>query len=275
MDLEPERREQLLSLLDNESLLKAEYPKLAEYLDVAPSLSGTGDDERDGEFELRMIEVLTRSSASAQNPYWEIVAPAVSEVGGRRVVDGGHPNGSARLAFAQTVLQDAYAFAVIAPETVRWMVGTSGNGGVMELGAGRGYWAAQLEHSGIKVDAYDIEPPSSVRGATYAASGSRSGTWTKVHNLAELEPSEMGSRTLLLCWPPGWGDTMASDILKTFEDAGGEKLIYVGEPRGGKTGDDLFFDGLAARWRMDSEDQNFVSWWNNSDLAQAWTRVGR
>lgn len=274
MELSEQRREQLLSLLDNESRLKAEYPKLAEYMEVAPSLPGSGDDQRDGEFELRMIEVLTRSPASTQNPYWEIVGPAVSAAGGRRVIDGGSPEGSARLAFAQTVLQDAYAFAVLAPETIQWIFDACGDRAIAELGAGRGYWASQLGHSGVMVDAYDIEPPTSTRGKTYAASGSRPGTWTKVHDLVELDSHELGARTLLLCWPPGWGDSMASSALKTFEDVGGERLIYVGEPQGGKTGDDLFFDGLRARWRMESKDPNFVSWWNNSDEAQVWIRVG-
>ncbi|ADD40677.1 hypothetical protein [Stackebrandtia nassauensis] len=274
MELSPERREELLSLLDNESRLKTEYPKLAEYLDIAPSLSGTGNDQRDGEFDLRLIEVMTRANSTTQNPYWEIVAPAVSDVGERRVIDGGNPKGSPRLAFAQTVLQDAYAFAILAPETVQWVSEVCGSQTIVELGAGRGYWAKHLRQSGVTIDAYDIKPPTSDQSETYAAPGVLPGTWADVDVLEKLEPDELGARTLLLCWPPGWGDTMASEALKTFEDAGGEQLIYVGEPQGGKTGDDLFFDGLAARWRMESKDPNFVSWWNNTDGAQAWTRTG-
>lgn len=34
---------------------------------------------------------------------------------------------------------------------------------------------------------------------------------------------------LFLCWPPGWGDPMASEALELFEARGGRRLIYVGE----------------------------------------------
>ncbi len=65
---------------------------------------------------------------------------------------------------------------------------------------------------------------------------------------------------------------MASEALATFEAKGGERLVYIGEPKGGKTGDDAFFDALSARWSLSSEDSQFVSWWNLSDRAQAWVR---
>ncbi|WP_433758142.1 hypothetical protein [Nocardia sp. CA-135398] len=65
---------------------------------------------------------------------------------------------------------------------------------------------------------------------------------------------------------------MASDALAAFEAASGERLVYIGEPKGGKTADDAFFDGLTARWKLKSEDAHFVSWWNLTDRAQCWAR---
>jgi hypothetical protein len=65
---------------------------------------------------------------------------------------------------------------------------------------------------------------------------------------------------------------MASDALTAFERAGGDKLIYIGEPKGGKTGDDAFFDALSSRWDLQTTDPQFVSWWNLSDVAQGWVR---
>jgi hypothetical protein len=65
---------------------------------------------------------------------------------------------------------------------------------------------------------------------------------------------------------------MASDALVAFEHAGGQRLIFIGEPKGGKTGDDAFFDRLIAAWRLESRDERFVSWWNLSDAAQGWIR---
>jgi hypothetical protein len=65
---------------------------------------------------------------------------------------------------------------------------------------------------------------------------------------------------------------MASEALRSFEEQGGRRLVYIGEPKGGKTGDDAFFDALASRWRLESFDEQFVSWWNLADVAQSWTR---
>jgi hypothetical protein len=65
---------------------------------------------------------------------------------------------------------------------------------------------------------------------------------------------------------------MASDALTAFEEAGGSRLIFIGEPKGGKTGDDAFFDALSEHWTLSSADSRFVSWWNLDDAGQAWVR---
>jgi hypothetical protein len=93
-----------------------------------------------------------------------------------------------------------------------------------------------------------------------------------VENVDAFGLGDQSDNVLFLCWPPGWGDTMASDALAAFEAAGGDRLVYIGELKGGKTGDDAFFDALAAGWRLESTDAEFVSWWNLSDTAQGWVR---
>jgi hypothetical protein len=65
---------------------------------------------------------------------------------------------------------------------------------------------------------------------------------------------------------------MASQALVSFAASGGERVVYIGEPKGGKTGDDAFFDALAADWKLESEEAQFVSWWNLADRAQSWVR---
>jgi hypothetical protein len=96
--------------------------------------------------------------------------------------------------------------------------------------------------SGISVNAYDFEPPDAVENV------------------------------LFLCWPPGWGNAMVADALAAFEKSGGERLIFMGHPKGGMTGNDAFFDALSAGWALASEDARYVSWWNLADVAQAWVR---
>ncbi|MGH8544960.1 MAG: hypothetical protein ACREX3_15280 [Gammaproteobacteria bacterium] len=275
LNLTAERRSELLTLLEDGVRLQSEYPKVAEYLDTAPQLSGTGNDEADAAFDLRLIHYMIGGSLMGPNPYWDIVAPSISHDDGSRVIDGGSPAGSPRLAFAQTILQETYAYAVPSPETVRWVSQVCDGRPVIELGAGRGYWAAQLADAGLTVSAYDIEPPDSSENASFKAVGVQPQVWHPVHSLDQftMDTPAVPENVLLLCWPPGWGDAMASDALAAFEAVGGSRLIYIGEPKGGKTANDEFFAALSARWKLESTDSRYVSWWNLDDRVQRWTRV--
>lgn len=269
--LTSDRREELAELLADESRFRSSYPRVADYLDTAAQLPGTGNEEADRSFDLRLLHYMT--GGDSQNPYWDIVGPSVGAGGQRaREANGGRPNGSVRLAFAQTVLQEAYAYAIPSPETLNWVARVSVGRGLLEIGAGRGYWAHQLHRTGIDVRAYDSEPPHrtenpSFRGAT---------VWGHVGGLDELEADRAdgveADRVLFLCWPPGWENPMSSEALESFERAGGDRLIYIGEPRGGKTGSEAFFDSLKNRWQLEDEDPQFVAWWNLQDRAQCWTR---
>lgn len=271
--LTPTRRAELIALLEDQERLKAQHPKLSDYLETAPFLQGTGDDEADTAFDLRMIHYLTGGSSVSSNPYWDIVSGAVTQRVDGRVIDGGTPQGSARLAFAQTVLQESYAYAVPSPETIAWVAAFCGQQPLVEIGAGRGYWAAQISRQGIAVEAFDLEPPDSTRNPAFSLLGSQDSTWCPVQSMAEFGQRPGADYVLLLCWPPGWGNPMASNVLSAFEETGGTKLIYVGEPQGGKTADDQFFHALSTRWSLASSDAHYPSWWNLDDHAQGWIRA--
>ncbi|MBF6065415.1 hypothetical protein IU500_34345 [Nocardia terpenica] len=272
--LTAERRDQLAALLGDAGRLRAEFPKVADYLDTAPMLPGSGDEQADAAFDLRFVNYMTGGDAQSRNPYWDIVAPSVSLRDGRRVVDGGRVQGSARLGFAQTILQAVYAYAIPSPETIGWMADFCAGRSVVELGAGRGYWAAQLAAAGLAVDAYDSEPPGSTENVSFPVASGQRDTWHPVGDLTSFIERIRGrsDHVLFLCWPPGWGNDMASTALDEFGRAGGDRLMFVGEPKGGKTGDDAFFDALASRWTLESEDSQYVSWWNLADVAQGWVR---
>jgi hypothetical protein len=270
--LTAERRNELAALLDDEERLRTEYPSVSEYLDMAPTLSGTGDVRADAAFDLRFVHYVTGGKSS--NPYWDIVAPSVFEHEGRRMVNGGNPEGSARLAYAQMLLQATYAYAIPSPETLDWVSAFCDGRLVVELGAGRGYWAAQMARAGINVKAYDFEPPDATENVSFPRAGKQMDVWHYVGDLDEFEKNVVAQSdyVLFLCWPPGWGNTMASEALASFERSGGERLIFMGQPKGGMTGDDAFFDALSAGWELASEDAQYVSWWNLADVAQAWVR---
>ncbi|WP_431963261.1 hypothetical protein [Nocardia sp. bgisy134] len=273
--LTPERRDELAELLDDQERFRTEHPRVADYLETSPRLPGTGDDDADRAFDLRMLHYMT--GGESENPYWDIVAPAVvAPAGGRqrREVNGGRPSGSARLAFAQTVLQEAYAYAIPSPETLAWIGRVRNGRSLLEVGAGRGYWAGQLRRLDIEVLAYDSEPPDQVDNVSFRGGA----VWGHVGDLDELAAARTeGAESdcvLFLCWPPGWGDPMALEALESYERAGGDRLIYIGEARGGKTGTDGFFDKLATEWNLEDEDTQFVTWWNLQDHAQCWSRRG-
>ncbi|MEU7632015.1 hypothetical protein AB0C34_18800 [Nocardia sp. NPDC049220] len=276
--LTPERHEELSELLGDEKRFRTSYPKVAEYLATAAAMPGTGDDEADRAFDIRLLHYM--AGGDSQNPYWDIVGPDVgsgpTERGKRREVNGGRPNGSGRLAYAQTVLQDAYAYAIPSPETLKWVAGACDGRGLLELGAGRGYWASQLQRLGVDVLAFDSEPPDQSNNISFRKGAGQRDVWSRVGDLADLDAArhagEGPHRVLFLCWPPGWGNPMSAEALESYEQAGGDRLIYVGEPRGGKTGTNTFFDKLAAGWELTGEDSHFVAWWNLHDKAQCWSR---
>jgi len=273
--LTAERRNELAELLDDEERLRTEYPKVNEYLDTGLRLPGTGDERADRAFDLRLVHYMTGGSEVSSNPYWEIVAPSVCPGDdGRRIVNGGRPDGSARLGYAEILLQGTYAYAIPSPETIEWVAQFSEGRPLVELGAGRGYWAAQLAKAGLTVEAYDSEPPGKAENVSFPGAIGQRDVWYHVGDSAELAGRKHGwsNCVLFLCWPPGWGNTMASEALAEFESAGGSCLIFIGEPQGGKTGDDAFFDALRARWELESEDGLFVTWWNLADEAQGWVR---
>ncbi|WP_222854334.1 class I SAM-dependent methyltransferase [Fodinicola acaciae] len=269
LELTAERRAELVALLDDDQRLKADYPKVADYLDTSSRLAGSSD----GGFDLRLLHYMTGGESA--NPYWDIVAPAVTERAGRRHVDGGQPDGSARLAYAQVTLQGAYAYAIPSPETLRWIAGICRDHQLLEVGAGRGYWAHQLALLGVDVVAYDSRPPADRHNVSFPAAPGQPDAWFEVADATGLDWHRVGSdQTLFLCWPPGWDDPMALDTLRQFEAAGGRQLLFVGQPKGGMTGNNAFFDRLMANWRLSERDDAFVSWWNLKDVAECWRLAG-
>ena len=103
--------------------------------------------------------------------------------------------------------------------------------GIIEIGAGNGYWAYCLTQKSIKVIAYDLKVSEN--------------PWHSVQRGDTLEASKHSDRTLFLCWPP-YDEPMAADALRSYK---GKTVIYVGEGYGGCTADDEFHKLLKAEWK--------------------------
>ena len=139
-----------------------------------------------------------------------------------------------------------YAFGVPSAAAVEAIRVACPNGKLVEMGAGTGYWAAQLRRVGLDVLAYDRDLPD---GSPFSvAPGSERGT--KLHQVAHARvqrggPHELAhveDRTLLLCWPPA-DDPMAEECLRHYK---GDCVVYVGEWEDGMVLDGHAYDTTAA-----------------------------
>lgn len=119
--------------------------------------------------------------------------------------------------------------------------------GVVEVGAGGGYWAYELQRAGADVIAYDPAPPGMdpMEGYHPWHDGR---AWTAVHRGDHTAAAQHPTRALLLVWPSydaPWG----AEAVQGYADAGGQTVIYVGEGPSGCTGDSRL------HWLLGLEDE--------------------
>ena len=133
-----------------------------------------------------------------------------------------------------------YGFSIPNDQALQAIVSFSPTG-VVEVGAGTGYWSRLLYEHGVDVVAYDLAPPPSASNRWFADSQ----PWYWVHPGDETVVERHHDRTLLIVWPTR-NDTWAARALERFHHAGGQRFAYVGEGPGGRTGDDSFHALLGA-----------------------------
>lgn len=113
--------------------------------------------------------------------------------------------------------------------------------GVVELGAGTGYWARLLHERGVDVVAYDRWPPGSSANE-FVDDGVQ---WFPVREGDERAVAGHVDRTLLLVWPT-WNETWPAGAVAAFHAACGTTLVFVGEGPGGLTGDSVLHAQLGS-----------------------------
>lgn len=207
-----------------------------------------------------------------QNPLWDVVRWMPAEPGWR---GGELEPASPYLAFGMATgkeleqlgasrqsLAARYAWSIISPGDVTWMTEQLNGRAVVEIGAGTGYWAWQLEQVGVDVAAYD---PNPVREDN---SYCKAGPYTTVLRDDATAVKHHQDRALLMVWPP-YGGEHARHALSLYK---GDLLIYAGEPWGGCTADDGFYELLEAEWGVISVSQKHVAWWGIHCQLSAYTR---
>lgn len=133
-----------------------------------------------------------------------------------------------------------FSFAVPGRTAIARIKDFVGHRKLLEAGAGSGLWARLLSDAGVTVMAVDNK---SFRGSITIP-------------VSRYFPVERGDavravrqhrdhEALMLCWPD-YSAPMASKALVAFQ---GDRLIYIGEPESGCTGDDRFHQMLRCNWR--------------------------
>ena len=207
-----------------------------------------------------------------ENPYWEIIRhlplddmplpyhnrpePMLHWFGGDRREDF--------KVFADRFdMCGTYSWAICSPGDIAWLKEILGGRGVVEPGAGTGYWAWQMGQAGIDVVAYEPEVQGPVNHFARR-------TWTTLLRDDHAAPAHHPDRALFLCWP-SYAEPWAAQSLACYT---GDLLVYCGEGEGGCTADDGFFELLAAEWEEVSDSAAHVSYWGIHDYLTAYRRKG-
>jgi hypothetical protein len=161
-------------------------------------------------------------------------------------------------------LVTAYSWSIVSPGDMAWMTEQLDGRAVVEIGAGSGYWAWQLEQAGVDVAAYDPHPPA--EDNPYC----KAGTFTTVLADDASAVKHHQDRALLMVWPPYEGEH-ARHALSVYE---GDLLIYAGEGYGGCTADEGFYELLDAEWDEESVAPKHVTWWGIHCQLAAYRRKG-
>lgn len=171
------------------------------------------------------------------NPYWDAVKDCVDTdtVGGNPVVgyfslERTVDENMARSPNRQLLVR-RYCWTVPDPDTVQF-VAAHIQGGLVDPIAGTGYWAYLLTQLGVDVVCYDLNP-----GTDLVTNG-----WHGEDMHAEVV--DVGARILLAY--------------------NGNRLIYVGDGRGGGTGDDRMHQILETQW-TEVHSRQPVLWWDQRD----------
>ena len=229
----------------------------------------------------RLARLHARRLSRASQPTLEYLNVYRDTMADLEALDSAEPETvAAFFAAAVLPLRRAYAWAVPSHEALGAIAEASPRG-VVEIGAGTGYWAYELRDRGVSVEAYDIAPVhlDLHNGYHHLGDGGNALPWFDVQAGGAEAAAAHSERTLLLCWPPG-GDSMAEECLDAYK---GDTVVYVGEreeqialPLGatrecGASASRRFQEMLAEHFQL-SRTIAIPTWGYNCDDLTIWTR---
>lgn len=197
-----------------------------------------------------------------QNPYWELLRhyPSINDGLWHGITPHGYAEG---LGLSRNRFTATYAWSIPTPGNIAWITELLDDRGVVEVGAGNGYWAWQLQQAGVDVIAYEPQKPEDnhyVSVQPYVPLLCDDATAAARH----------GEQALFMSWPD-WGGAWPEEALRAYE---GDLVIYAGEGEGGACGDDKFFGMLAADWELIGHSPHHRTWWGVNCRLVAYRRQG-
>lgn len=148
-------------------------------------------------------------------------------------------------------LTPIYSWTITDPESLRFVAKYAGK--LFDPMAGNGYWAYCLQQMGVDVICYDLSPQGNhwhPHGRTYVP-------------VMEMDCAEAAGlhadRTMLLSWPPM--DQAGERALTAYQ---GSRVIFIGEPPGGATGNDELYRRFGRAW-TEKACHRPVQWWGIHD----------
>lgn len=212
---------------------------------------------------------------SVSNPYWEILRRFPTDEGswpwgdGKPTIHGFWFGGDKevldeihRLGLWREGLVRRYSWSIPSPGDIEWIDKVTDGRGVVEIGAGGGYWAWQMRQYGIDVIAYDRHKPSP--NNIFA----KSHLWTAVERGGTPRAALHPDRALFLCWPT-YADGWANRALRAYQ---GDTVIYAGEDGGGCTADDAFHTRLWNEWELEEYSPHHFTYWGIHCRLGVWRR---
>jgi hypothetical protein len=184
----------------------------------------------------------TRSPDGIENPYYEVLlqVPTREHVWLTSycmpVVFGAKPALSMRLMAAGLNFDTPrryFTWSAPTPTDLA-LITEHAAAGIVEIGAGGGYWARMLTQYGLEVAAYDIQPG---RSETFTGPA-----WYDVKQAGPEAAAAHPDRALMLCWPMK-DHPMAAEALAAYE---GDTLIFAGVSA--HCGDAQFWKAVERDW---------------------------
>lgn len=202
------------------------------------------EDVRTNPYLRQVRRLVSRVGASISGNDMEFPSP-MRAAGATIIVSEGYETLRKRYSYAVPTESSLHAVASCGP--------------LIEVGAGKGYWAKMLSEMGVDVMAYDIRRPEQ----NDYTDRQKPFTEVFVHDVDIV--AAYPDRTLFICWPP-LNDDMATRALSTYLAAGGSTLIYIGESAGGCTADDTFFAMIdASMVERPIGEADVLRWWGIHD----------